>query len=76
MSGPNVFSFAEGGTIDYPETYATEPYPSHHAYRTRRQEFADSLDFQRCPEGNEKLWKNIAITEQDDAESKAFEEMV
>ena len=70
------FSFAEDGTVVRPETNATEPYPGYHADRTRRQEYADSLYFQRFPKSDKKPWKNVAITEQDDAAFEAFEEMM
>ena len=74
MSGPNVFSFAPDNTVVRPETYALEPYPGYHADGARRQNFADSLYLERFPKGDPKPWKNVAISEQDDAEYKAFKE--
>ncbi|KAF8558540.1 hypothetical protein OG21DRAFT_1481246 [Imleria badia] len=73
MSGPNVFSFAEDGTVVRPETYGAEPYPGYHADRTRRVESVDASHFQGFSERTSKPWKSVVITEQDDAEFAEFQ---
>ena len=74
MSGPHVFSFAEDGTIVRPKTYAHEPYPGYHADRPRRLDSVDATHLQGSAKRDPKPWKNVAITEQDDAEFAAFQE--
>ncbi|KAI9567624.1 hypothetical protein HD554DRAFT_2039354 [Boletus coccyginus] len=74
MSGPHVFSFAEDGTVVRPKTYALEPYPGYHADCLRRLDSVDATHLQGCSKGDPKPWKNVAITEQDDAEFAAFQE--
>ncbi|KAN0094447.1 hypothetical protein V8E55_002734 [Tylopilus felleus] len=71
-SGPHVFSFAQDGTVVRPQSYASEPYPGYHADRARRLEPAPTSHFQGFQRRDPKPWKNVAITEQDDAE---WEEM-
>ena len=75
MSGPNVFSFAQDGTVVRPETYAPEPYPGYHAdrHRAQRLESANASHFHGFVTKDPKPWKNVAITEQDDAEFAAFQ---
>ena len=89
MSGPHVFSFAKDGTVVRPETYRAEPYPGYRvsASSSSRHDFgagvalprpSRSLSLPRIPvskasERMDKPWKNVAITEQDDAEFAAME---
>ena len=77
MSGPNVFSFAPNGTVVRPREYGPEPYPGYHADRIRRlQSESDPVNAslsQGFVSRDPKPWKNVAITEQDDAEFEAFQ---
>ncbi|KAG6380392.1 hypothetical protein JVT61DRAFT_8510 [Boletus reticuloceps] len=78
MSGPNVFSFNEHGTVVRPETYTLEPYPGYHANRPRpvdqHVESVSATYSQGFARKDPKPWKNVAITEQDDAEFEEFQE--
>ncbi|KAH0831340.1 hypothetical protein J3R83DRAFT_13991 [Lanmaoa asiatica] len=74
MSGPHVFSFVKDGTVVRPERYSLEPYPGYYAYGPRRPESVNASYFQGFSPQDEKQWKNVAITEQDDAEIAAIEE--
>ena len=75
-SGPHVFSFAKDGTVVRPERYSREPYPGYHAdgLRARHLESVNASHFQGFSTRDPKPWKNVAITEQDDAEFAAFQE--
>lgn len=65
MSGPHVFSFAKDGTVMHPETVRTDPEPCA-GYR-------GSAASKSSGRGMDKPWRNVAITEQDDAEFAAME---
>lgn len=72
-SGPHVFSFAENGTVVRPEMYASEPYPGYRRAGRLHSESVPTSYFQGFSRwGEEKPWKNVAITEQDDAEFEAM----
>ncbi|KAF8548641.1 hypothetical protein OG21DRAFT_1516098 [Imleria badia] len=89
MSGSHVFSFAKDGTVVRPETYREEPYPGYRASAAsssgRGVNGAGAASYSpfvirsartrvsKASRRMDKPWKNVAITEQDDAEFAAMQ---
>ncbi|KAF8125315.1 hypothetical protein EV363DRAFT_1419259 [Boletus edulis] len=74
-SGPHVFALAGQGTVVRPESDAIEPCPGYDASHARHVvESISAPYYQVFSGGDPKPWKNVAITEQDDAEFVAFQE--
>lgn len=85
MAGPHVFSFAKDGTVVRPETYRAEPYLGYQARAasssgrnvcatlSSASSSTPSSPSSKAPGRLDKDWKNVAITEQDDAEFAARE---
>ena len=69
--GPNVFSHAKDGTIVRPEVYAQELYPGYH--NQTRSVRGPTSAYGTAVSKDPKWWKNVAITEHDDAEFEALE---
>ncbi|KAG8216699.1 hypothetical protein J3R82DRAFT_6906 [Butyriboletus roseoflavus] len=79
ISKPVQFSFTKDGTVARLETYHMEPYPGYRASATSSSPSSSpSPSFPSSPICKasgivNKDWKNVAISEQDDAEFAAME---
>ncbi|KAG6377593.1 hypothetical protein JVT61DRAFT_15411 [Boletus reticuloceps] len=77
MSGPHVFSYAKDGRVVRPETHQVEPYPGYNAASSNPSP-STSTSWPRADPSKpsariQKPWKNVAITEQDDADFVAMQ---